>query len=100
MRLVFAPGTRDPSPRAAPLSTTTESVSDVPSESDCTVARTTFTDWGPIGTDVEKRPVVPSNGTGLPPTSSTSAAALLPITCPPTVIDAPGVIVPLAGEVM
>src|SRR5262249_32537782 len=98
-RLKLPVGTREPSPSALPFKTTTESVSDVPSPIDCTVASTTLTVW-PSATDVENTPVLGLNDVAFPPTVSTSAWARLPSTCPEIVIEPDGVIVPLVGALI
>ncbi len=95
-RLKLPVGTRVPSPSAAPFRTTTESVSDVPSPIDCTVASMTLTAW-PSATDVENAPVAGLNDAAVPPTVRTSAWGRLPSTCPETVTEPDGVIVPLVG---
>src|SRR5262245_20734546 len=98
-RLKLPVGTREPSPSALPFKTTTESVSDVPSPIDCTVASTTLTVW-PSATEVENAPVLGLNEVAFPPTVSTSAWGRLPSTCPETVIEPDGVSVPLVGALI
>src|SRR5262249_47157779 len=98
-RLKRPVGMREPSPSALPFMTTTESVSDVPSPIDRTVAAMTLPVW-PSATDVEKAPVLGLNDVAFPPTVSTSAWGRLPSTCPETVIEPDGVIVPLVGPLI
>ena len=98
-RLKLPVGTREPSPSAVPFMTTTESVLDVPSPSDCTVASMTLTVWG-RATDVENAPVLGLNDVAFPPTVSTSAWGRLPSTCPEIVIEPAGVMVPLVGALI